>query len=105
MRYAFPKASEFGRVVPKARLLAAGRASPKARKSFTEDIGQIRWSHKLYPGSVNLAAGGGVEEVEVFALTLKRRVIPIDALRQIDKAVFNPILFTLYVQDGYLRIF
>ena len=99
MHYAFPKASEFGRVVPKARLLGAGRASPKARKGFTEDIGQIRWSHKLYPGNVNLPAGGGVEEIEVFTITLKRNVIPIDALLQIDKAVFNPILFTLYVPD------
>jgi len=99
VRYAFPKASEFGRVVPKAKLLAAGRATPKARQSFTEDIGQIRWSHKLYPGSVNLPTRGAVEEIEVFTITLKRRVIPVDALRQIDKAVFNPILFTLYVPD------
>lgn len=99
MRYAFPKASEFGRVVPKAKLLAAGRASPKARKSFTEDIGQIRWSHKLYPGSLNLPTRGAVEEIEVFTIALKRHIIPIDALRQIDKAVFNPILFVLYVPD------
>lgn len=99
MRYAFPKASEFGRVVPKAKLLAAGRATPKARQSFTEDIGQIRWSHKLYPGSVNLPTRGAVDEIEVFTITLKRRVIPVDALRQIDKAVFNPIFFILYVPD------
>lgn len=91
--YAYPKSCAFGRVVSKAKLFAAARASASLREKYIEQISQIRWAYKLYPEGLNLVGSKSVPEIQIFAIALKTPEIDKAILSHIDKAVTYPIIF------------
>lgn len=93
--YAYPKSCEFGRVVAKSKLFLRVRPSTKLRETFTQQIGQIRWSHKLYEKGLNLPNSKNVPEIQVFTIALKTQDYDMALLRHIDKAIAYPIIFEL----------
>lgn len=96
--FAWPVATLYGRPVPKNQIYARAKPSTRLRQRFIDVIADMRWSHTLAPRTLRLPAAGGVEEVQVFAITLKGPpddTPPEDVLKCIDKAVPSPIVFEL----------
>ncbi len=93
--YAYPKTCEFGRIVSKAKIFASAKPNAAMREKFTEQITQIRWSHKLYEKGLNLAGSANVPEIQIFTITLKTKDYDESLLRHIDKAIGYPIIFEL----------
>ena len=91
--YAYPKSCSFVRVVSKAKLFAAARASASLRGKYIEQISQIRWAYKLYPKGLNLVGSKSVPEIQIFTIALKTPEIDKAILSHIDKAVTYPIVF------------
>ncbi len=94
--HAWPARAAVGRAVAKSKVLAHVRTGAAVRQAFTSQLGQIVWSHKLAPETVQLPATAHVPEIEVFQLELKTPTLDAEVLRCIDRAIPFPTLFELH---------
>lgn len=93
--YDFPKQALFGRNLPKTKIYEHGTPKSSVKKLFVSEVEKIIWSYKLSPETINLAANGAVQEIQVFNVELKTGSLNHEVLQAIDKAIPSPILFQL----------
>jgi hypothetical protein len=109
--FAYPAAARFDRVMPKNKIFAHAKPPRRLQKRFADEVAQIVWSYKLSPDTIRLPARNGVDEVQVFTITLKPGAAsadpdaspPEDLLRCIDKAVPSPLIFEV-ATDARVRV-
>lgn len=101
--FAYPKSTEFGRVLPKNKIYEYGGLSRKMQASFVDQIDRIMWAYKLAPETINLPATKQVSEIQVFRIRLRTREVSENTLAAIDKAVAFPIIFEL-THGGDIRM-
>ena len=97
--FAYPKNSEFNRVVPKTKIYAHARASKRVKELFVSQVGEIIWKYKLSLETINLPARNGIREIQVFDIHLKTPDIDDDVLIAIDKAIPFPLVIQLIHGD------
>lgn len=97
--FAYPKNSEFNRVVPKAKIYAHTRVSKRVKELFVSQVGEIVWRYKLSPDTINLPARNGIREIQVFDIHLKTPEVDDAVLVAIDKAIPFPLVFQLIHGD------
>jgi len=97
--FEYPKQAAFGRTLPKAKIYEHAKPSRSVRDRFVAEVSQIVWQYKLAPETINLPAGVGVPEIQVFVVTLKSEELGEAVLRTIDRAIPFPILFELVHSD------
>jgi len=100
--FAYPKQAEFNRVVPKTKIYAHAKPSIRVKELFVAQVGEILWKYKLSPETINLPARNGINEIQVFEITLKTPDIDAIVLQAIDKAIPFPLVFQL-VHDAQIR--
>ncbi|NTI24183.1 DUF4391 domain-containing protein [Rhizobium rhizogenes] len=93
--YDWPRASAFGRVIPKNKIYEHAGANTALKDLFVREVDQITWSHKLAPETINLPATKSVAEIQVFRITQREKALSTDVLRAIDRAIPFPLLFEL----------
>lgn len=93
--FLFPKKAEFNGTVSKAKIYNFAKPSRRVKDRFVSEIDSIVWKYKLSPETTNLPARRGVEEIQVFEITLKRQEPCEDLLRVIDQAMAFPTFFLL----------
>lgn len=93
--FAYPKQTEFNRVVPKTKIYAHARVSKRIKGLFVAQIDEILWKYKLSPETINLPASNGINEIQVFEISLKSADVDIDVLEAMDKAIPFPLMFQL----------
>lgn len=91
----YPKASAFGRVVPKSRIYEHAGAGATLRDLFVAQVDQIVWKFKLAAETINLAATRTVSEIQVFSISLRTGKLDEEVLRSIDRAIPFPLIFEL----------
>lgn len=102
----YPHRARLGRLVPKNRIVVAGKPSRRVRDQLTTQVAKIVWQYKLAPETVNLQGSKPVPEIQVFSLVLKPagvgEELPVDILRCIDRAIGFPLIFELTTsrEDG-----
>lgn len=101
--YDWPRASAFGRVIPKTKIYEHAGANTGLKDLFVREVDQIVWSHKLAPETVNLAATKQVAEIQVFRITARTATLDRDVLRAIDKAIPFPLIFEV-AHGGRVRL-
>lgn len=101
--YDWPRASAFGRVIPKTKIYEHAGANTGLKDLFVREVDQIVWSHKLAPETVNLAATKQVAEIQVFRITARTPTLDRDVLRAIDKAIPFPLIFEV-AHGGRVRL-
>jgi len=99
--FAYPEKSRYGRPLPKTKIFEKTGATSSMRKLFAAQVEQVIWEHKLAPDTVNLATSGGVQEIQIMAVTLKTADLDFELLRGLDKAIAHPLFFEL--QHGNRR--
>ncbi|UIK06203.1 DUF4391 domain-containing protein [Neorhizobium galegae] len=93
--YDWPRASAFGRVIPKNKIYEHAGVNTALKDLFVREVDQIIWSHKLAPETINLPATKSVAEIQVFRITQREKTLSTEALRAIDRAIPFPLLFEL----------
>lgn len=93
--YDWPRATAFGRVIPKNKIYEHAGANTMLKDLFVREVDQIVWSHKLAPETINLAATKQVAEIQVFRIVQKIMALDRDVLRAIDRAIPFPLIFEL----------
>lgn len=101
--YDWPRASAFGRVIPKTKIYEHSTATGALKDLFVRAVDQIIWSHKLAPETINLAATPAVAELQVFRIVQREPVLSLEVLRAIDRAIPFPLLFEL-AQGGKIKL-
>lgn len=101
--YDWPRASGFGRVIPKNKIYEHAGANTSLKDLFVREVDQIIWSHKLAPETVNLAATKQVAEIQVFRITARTATLDRDVLRAIDRAIPFPLIFEV-IYGGRVRL-
>jgi hypothetical protein len=101
--YDWPRASAFGRVIPKNKIYEHAGANSGLKDLFVREVDQITWSHKLAPETVNLAATKQVAEIQVFRITARTATLDTSVLRAIDKAIPFPLIFEV-AHGGRVRL-
>lgn len=104
--YAYPPQAAFEKVLPKNKIYAHAKPTRRLQQRFTDEVAQIVWKYKLAPETIRIPARAGVEEIQVFGVTLKGPApdraedeFTEDVLRCIDKAIGFPILFEVGAAD------
>lgn len=93
--YDWPRATAFGRVIPKSKIYEHAKANSALKDLFVREVDQIVWSHKLAPETINLAATKSVAEIQVFRVVQRELALSQDVLCAIDRAIPLPLLFEL----------
>jgi hypothetical protein len=96
MLFTYPINAAFNRVIPKTKFYEHATPSPTLKAKFVSDISQIVWSYKLSPETINLTSSAGVQEIQVFTITLKADSIDPSVLIAIDRSIPSPIVFELH---------
>jgi hypothetical protein len=93
----YPQKAAFGRVLPKNKVYAFGKATRRLRDLFAAELNQIVWRFKLASETVNLPAGPGVTEIQIFGVELKPGIAEPseEILHCIDSAIAFPIIFEI----------
>jgi hypothetical protein len=93
--FEYPRAAQFGRMLPKNKIYEHAGASKRLRQLFVDQVDQIIWRYKLAPETINLEAGSAVSEIQVFGVSLRSKELAEDVLRAIDTSIPFPIIFEL----------
>lgn len=93
--YDWPRATAFGRVIPKNKIYEHSTAGATLKDLFVREVDGIVWAHKLAPETVNLAPTKQVAEIQVFRLRQREPALAWDVLRAIDRAIPFPLIFEL----------
>ncbi len=99
--YNFPKAAAFGRMLAKSKIYEHAAPTSKIKELFVAQVEKITWAYKLSPATINLPASDGVQEIQVFTVSLRTGELSFDVLQTIDKAIPSPILFVLSYNGKY----
>ena len=91
--YRWPKAAEFGRVVPKNKFYENGQVTATVKEKFVHEVQRITWAYKLAESTINLPGTKALPELQVFQIDAKGDDVSDVVLSAIDKAVRTPIIF------------
>ncbi|WP_416957946.1 DUF4391 domain-containing protein [Nocardioides sp. T5] len=98
--YRWPKAAEFGRVVPKTKFYEHASLGSTVKDRFISDVRRITWAYKLAEATINLPGSGEVPEIQIFEIEAKEEDVAEGVLAAIDKAVRTPIIFEISRGEG-----
>ena len=93
--FACPKQAEYGRLVPKTKMFANAKPTKRVKALFAAQVEEILWKYKLSPDTINLPARRGIQEIQIFEMTLKTETLAEEILHTIDKAIPSPIVYRL----------
>ena len=100
----FPKSTVFGRRIPKQKFYENLEVPDQVKRLFVEQIRLITWANKLSSGTMNIAPGQAVQEIEVFHLKLQGPELDQQVLSLMDRQIPYHILFLLERPDGKVRL-
>jgi hypothetical protein len=89
----YPKQAELNRILPKNKIYEFAKPNRALRDRFVSQVSEIVWKYKLSPETVHLPARHGIQEIQVFVITLKTGELSEDVLRTMDKTIPSPIFF------------
>lgn len=98
--YRWPKAAEFGRVVPKTKFYEHASLGSTMKDRFVSDVRRVTWAYKLAESTINLPGSVDVPEIQVFEIGAKDDDVAEGVLAVIDKAVRTPLVFEISRGEG-----
>ncbi len=96
-----PKKCYVNKFLPKKIFYEKIAISPSVKEEFTNQVDRITWLYKISPDTIGISKTNNVEEIEVFKLDLKEKIIPKNVIKVITKGVPYKILFLLKYNEEY----
>lgn len=97
----YPPSVIVNRALPKKVFYDHLDMSTKMRQHFTDDIASLTWLYKLGAGTVNVAAGKRIVEIDFFTATLKDIDVDDSVFTFIDSSMPRYIVFIQCFEDKY----
>jgi hypothetical protein len=99
MDFNLPKQAYVNKFIPKNKFFTKINVNSKLKQEFSDSINRITWTHKIAESTVNINKTDKVEEIEIFELELKIKLIPKNVLKVIDKTIPYPILYVFKYEN------
>lgn len=96
-----PKKCYVNKFLPKKIFYEKIAISPSVKEEFTNQVDRITWLYKISSDTIGISKTNNVEEIEVFKLDLKEKIIPKNVIKVITKGVPYKILFLLKYNEEY----
>ena len=96
-----PKKCYVNKFLPKKIFYEKIAISSSVKEEFTNQVDRITWLYKISSDTIGISKTNNVEEIEVFKLDLKEKIIPKNVIKVITKGVPYKILFLLKYNEEY----
>jgi len=96
-----PKKAFVNRFIPKSKFFEKAQVNSKLQQGFADAITRITWAYKLAESTINTSGTENMEELQIFNMELKEKVIPKNVLKVIDKAIPFAILYTFEFENNF----
>lgn len=94
-----PKSCLVDKFIPKKTFYEKVGISSSVKDDFVNQIERITWLYKLSPDTIGLSKTKNIEEIEIFQIDLKDKIIPKNIIKAITKGIPYKILFVLKYKD------
>lgn len=99
--FGLPDSTEVNRRVAKDKFYTNVNLSPKSRHLIKEQVDVFIWRNKLAEGTVSIAEGKRVQEIQIFEIQLRRQDFDSNILSTVAKAIpYNIIFILTFEQEG-----
>lgn len=96
-----PKKCVVNKFIPKKKFYEKIAISLTTKEKFTDYVDKITWLYKISPDTIGISKTNDVEEIEVFQIDLKEKIIPKNVIKVITKGIPYKILFLLKYNKEY----
>ena len=96
-----PKKCYVNKFLPKKIFYEKIAISSSVKEEFTNQVDRITWLYKISSDTIGISKTNNVEEIEVFKLDLKEKIIPKNVIKVTTKGVPYKILFLLKYNEEY----
>lgn len=96
-----PDRCKVNKFIPKKTFYEKIGVSTSVRDDFINNIDKITWLYKLSEDTLGISKSQDVEEIQIFEIILKEKVLPKNIIKIISKAIPYKILFVLKYDEDY----
>lgn len=95
VRWTFPEATRFGKIIAKEKILKLTKASPAEKKKLKAVVQRVRCSHEITSDAVNIAVGSQVPKILIIRLEVAVPEPDENVLSAVDTAFGVPVIFDI----------
>lgn len=96
-----PDRCKVNKFIPKKTFYEKIGVSTSIKDDFINNIDKITWIYKLSEDTLGISKSQDVEEIQIFEIILKEKVLPKNIIKIISKAIPYKILFVLKYDKDY----
>lgn len=96
-----PDRCKVNKFIPKKTFYEKIGVSTSIKDDFITNIDKITWLYKLSEDTLGISKSQDVEEIQIFEIILKEKVLPKNIIKIISKAIPYKILFVLKYDKDY----
>lgn len=96
-----PDRCKVNKFIPKKTFYEKIGISTSIKDDFINNIDKITWLYKLSEDTLGISKSQDVEEIQIFEIILKEKVLPKNIIKIISKAIPYKILFVLKYDKDY----
>lgn len=97
--YTLPKVALIDKFLPKSTIFQQAWMKHTARDEFSKYVQRITWKYKLAESSIRIKKWTKTEEIQIFEVILKEKILSKKIFNIIDKIVPYPILYECRYND------
>lgn len=96
-----PKSCLVNRFIPKKVFYEKSNINQITKEEFINIVDKITWIYKLSPETIGINKTKDIEEIEVFQIELKEKVVPKNVIKAVTNSIQYKILFILKYNDEF----
>lgn len=96
-----PKSCLVNRFIPKKVFYEKSNINQITKEEFINIVDKITWIYKLSPETIGINKTEVIEEIEVFQIELKEKVVPKNVIKAVTNSIQYKILFILKYNDEF----
>lgn len=96
-----PKSCLVNRFIPKKVFYEKSNINQITKEEFINIVDKITWIYKLSPETIGINKTKDIEEIEVFQIELKEKVVPKNVIKAVINSIQYKILFILKYNDEF----
>lgn len=87
--------------IPKKVFYEKSNVNQTIKEEFINIVDKITWLYKLSPETIGINKTKDIEEIEVFQIELKEKVVPKNVIKAVTNSIQYKILFILKYNDEF----
>ncbi len=96
-----PKSCLVNKFIPKKVFYEKSNINQTTKEEFINIVDKITWLYKLSPETIGINKTEVIEELEVFQIELKEKVVPKNVIKAVTNSIQYKILFILKYNDEF----